>query len=226
MIELDVRWELVSSDSGTNCMFTIKSPFACQPAKGDFIILEANQRSIIKINCICHYMTSEPTSVILLDQLECGSYDSLLTWLDWFKANYELKDVESSSSPKSYYVLYRNMMHLLGMTKIDKPIIDDNPHASKIIAETCRALILVENPLIKAEELSFIVQKMHYCIIEQKKVARDKLYMLDVIKSWDHLINRSGTYKWNCDLALYKSKMAEVFENLKSIPDIMRPKMD
>ena len=215
-----IRIELKLADAHSICNFTIKAPFVATPAKGDIIIIEFKTRIALKIKSICHFVDDPICSLLVTDSIVCEDYDDILKHLDWFKAKYDVTDIQSEEQPRSYYVFYRTLLKLLGKTKDVNPTIKSDADSIKILAEVCRSILLaqisIDNASVSVNDVSAQIESLHNDILRKKRSDSDKILLLDVIKTWEHKINTKN-WQWNvtddsCHYWLLKS-----FSRLKSI---------
>lgn len=225
-LELDVRIELGLLDQSSVCTFTSRLAFLAYPAKGDFIVLEFREQLIIKVSGLCHFVKDRPALLILTEAVICNNYDDLLKYLDWFKASFTISDIRSDTPPHSYYVFYRTLLNLLGVSKEIDPKISNDPIDMKVLAEVCRSIIAAEvNGKNINCDLNDMIKLLYDDIIYLRREYKDNIPIIAVIKLWESRINRNGQFKWDKSDSDYHVEMRKAFGKLRSIPEARLPRM-
>ncbi len=230
--QIDTRIELRLQDA-TSCSFIASLPYSEKPSYQDFVYI--TDTLISKVKSVCHILKTSDITVIL-EPLLYEDQDLFIKDLDYLKANYELTDFQSNSKPISYYSFYRSLVNLLGRSKEVNPSIDPDPISFKIIAESCRSIILAEL-FNGAEEqgsisiasyivnnkgqLNACIEDLHRIMIDLKNSGKD-LMILDVIKEWEPRFN-SHKLEWTASNADCLRIAKIVFNNIKSIPESRKP---
>ncbi len=198
-----------------------------RPQKGDRVLWQDEAVLVAEID---HFLdpAQEPICLIITATILTQNYDALLRTLDWFKANYEVVDVNADSTPELYYSFYRSVVHVLGQTALSRPLIAYDPLAIKIVAESCRAVILAEvAPMAEAfpavnlslaADYNKPIQHLHELILAQRPLAPAGADLFEVLKIWEAQINPQKELRWiaSVDQCVMYAKL--VFARLKSVP--------
>jgi len=241
-ILLPVRVELQVGvhQGGPACSLTLSDiSFVFRPVSGDFVILakDTEEPFVLSIKAVAHY--TEPTSVMVLTKpIHCESYDEMLETLDWFKARYQIEDFQSAEAPEPYYVLYRTVVHLLGI-KDDVPIVRYDPDLVKVLAETCRTiwianmysrsgetngkLPLRSDILEKLPDTNGQIETLHRIVFGNRQQKPNGPELRHVLKEWDESVNANRNLNWDVDDDFCQFVGKIVFSRLKcEKPDFLR----
>ena len=237
--KFDTRIELRLQD-GTFCSFVASIPYSAKPNVNDIIFI--TESIVAKVKSVCHIINDEKIAIIL-DSLLYEDHDIFIKDLDYLKANYQLTDFKADSKPVSYYSFYRSLLNLLGRTKEVNPTIDPDPISFKIIAESCRSILLAEilkdipefrSPdsipsLVHHQQPHFnlLIEDLHKIMISMKSSGKEIL-ILSVIKEWEPKLKKLKTRnirpdEWTASNADCLQVARTVFNKIKSIPEDRKP---
>lgn len=237
-MKLSVRIKLRTPEEAY-CSFVVSGiSFLYPPNRGDIIILNFDdcEDFITRVSHNLHYCTEPSAVVVYAEDFRCKSYDSMLLMFDMFKSTYPIESFDSSDKePETYYVFYRNIIKMLGISSAS-PTINATRDNIKVLAECCRSIILGElykegieseaefdkaystyNPLIK---------ELHNIVINEK-LKSDNVLIFDIIREWEPLINNNKVIKWDADFDIYVRTAHMVFSRVKSLdknkyPEILK----
>lgn len=242
MLSLPVRVELQVGvhSGGPACSLTLPNiPFSLKPAVGDYVLLceQTEQPFALCVKAVAHY-TQPPSAIVLTRPIPCETYDDMLENLDWFKARYEVEDIQAEEAPEPYYVLYRTVVHLLEITD-DVHIIRYDPDRVKVLAETCRT-IWIANLLscrentngrlpLRADVADLLqstnnqIEAFHRLVFGYRQQHPKGPDLRRVIKEWDSVVNPDGELNWNVDDDLCRFIGGVIFDRLKcEKPEFLR----
>lgn len=227
-MKLPVRVGLRVGIDGPACSFTAHFAFSTPPHKGDKLLLTVPGQGQVGmvVADLCHFIPvdEEPVSLVICTPLLLENYDQLLQTLDWFKATYEVEDFDADSEPELYYKFYRNLIHVLDLTKVAHPLVAYDPVEIKIFAEACRAVLLAElKPDEKELSMAMLgfnptIKHLHELVLSRKKEEPDGASMLAIIKIWEPLLNQKKMMAWKASVEDCLAYARVVFARLPSIP--------
>ena len=240
-VKFDTRIELRLQD-GTFCSFVAPISYLAKPNVNDIIFISEN--IITKVKCVCHIVYDQKITIVL-DSLQYEDNDIFIKDLDYLKANYELTDFKADNKPVSYYSFYRSLLNLLGRAKEVNPTINPDPISFKIIAESCRSILLAEllkdmpefndqysiQRLIRHPEFQFnwLIEDLHGIMISMKSSGKEML-VLNIIKEWEPKLKLATRNiigfmpdEWTASNADCLHVAKAVFNKIKSIPDDRKP---
>lgn len=223
--------------SETVCSFTVPSyPFHAIPTKGDNIIVGDTlcDDFYLTVSRCVHYR--EPISVLVLaEPYVFSDYDDLLRVLDYFKDQFEIKDLAAPKKPVSYYVLYRRLLNLFGWTQDTVPDLS-NDSQIKAIAESCRAILIAEDLCASGlfcEEISSRhvdesfglyqndIIEFHNIIINKNQDS-GTTGIFEIIREWEQHTNKTKC-EWVAPECYYERVGRYIFQRVHSVPEDMLP---
>lgn len=227
---LPVRVGLRVGIDGPACSFTAHLKFRTRPHKSDKVLLQIPGLGQVGIAVadFCHFASAgeEPACLVLCTPVLVETYDQLLQTLDWFKATYEVEDFDAEAEPELYYKFYRNLIHVLGLTKVVQPVVAYDPAEIKVFAEACRAVLVAELKPSEPELVLAIqgfnptIQHLHELVLSRRKEEPDGANMLAVVKTWEQLLNSKKLMKWTASVEDCINYARIVFGRLPSITNL------
>lgn len=181
-----MRIELIDRETSQPCNITILYEFVESPAKGDYIVLHG---SALTVSGRCHYLIDgKARLVILTSSYIVSKYDDMLMILDWFKDNYHIEHIESSSQPAKYYNLYRSIVNLLKWTNVSEKDFTDEITINKFVRSAVAVLMFRVGAGL---ELSYQQCKpwgdlLKLLILDKNKTADFRI--VSIINEWNQKI--------------------------------------
>lgn len=229
-MKLPVRVGLRVGIDGPACTLTAYFRFRSCPRKGDkiFLLIPTQGQVGFIVTEVCHFVSADedPIILILCAPLIFNHYDAMLAALDWFKATYVVENFDADAEPELYYKFYRNLIHVLGLTKVVQPLVGYDPTDIKLFAEACRAVLLAELRPAETELSTAIqgfnpaIQHLHELVLDHRKAEPDGANMLAVVKTWEQLFNPKKLMQWTASTEDCIAYARIVFERLPSITNL------
>ncbi len=228
-MNLPTRVSLRVGPDGPTCSFTALLNYFIAPHKGDRVLLQVpkyGQVGVI-VTEVFHFVPlpdDESACLLITMPIISEHYDDMLSVLDWFKAMYGVDDIQADNEPELYYKFYRNLIHVLGLTKTPQPVVDYDPVAIKVFAEACRAIVLAELKPSPAElpvaltGFNPTIQHLHELVLSRRQEEPDGANMLAIIKTWEQLLNQKKLMLWTATIEDCLKFAQVVFARLPSIP--------
>lgn len=221
--------QVIGSGGNPACSFTVFFRYVFTPSKGDRILLQIPRQGQtgIAVAEVFHFVPveeDEPACLILTAPIVVDSYDNMLEILDWFKATYAIEGIQADAEPELYYKFYRNLVHILGLTKVAAPLVEYDAVSIKVFAEACRVVLLAElKPSPDETEAALVnfnpaVRHLHELVLGRRVEEPDGASMLAVVKAWEFLINPKKSMQWLATVEDCFSYIKVVFDRLRSIP--------
>lgn len=190
-MKLPVRVELHSNPSDLVCSFTIFFEFGKEPSNGDKIFISND----ICLSIAYHLHYDDASFLIMTRPFVAGEYDDALRVLDWFKAHYTLQDAKATAKPAPYYRFYRGVAILMGLDKVERPVLKYDQEYCKIFAESCRSVLVAETlenqnaiHIDRVHELRVgfnpLIESLHNIILGRKRSDPDGVEILDLVRQW------------------------------------------
>lgn len=220
---------LQAGPSGPACSFTALLNYSVSPHKGDRVLLQVPKYGQVGVVVadVYHFAPlpdEDPACLLMTTPIITEHYDDMLSVLDWFKAVYDVEDIQAQEEPESYYKFYRNLIHVLGLTKTPQPVVDYDPVAIKVFAEACRAVVLAELKPSPAEVQIALagfnptIQHLHELVLSRRQKEPGGANMLAVVKTWEQLLNQKKLMPWVATIEDCLKFAQIVFARLPSIP--------
>lgn len=230
---LPVRVGLRVGIDGPACSFTAHLKFKVRPHKGDKILLHVPSQGQVGVSVVevYHFVSAseKPVALILCTPLILDHYDGMLATLDWFKATYSVEDCSSDEEPELYYKFYRNLIHVLGLTKVASPVVQYTSDDIRVFAEACRAVLLAELKPTDDELPMAIsgfnptIKHLHELVLSRRQEEPDGANMLNIVKVWEQLFNQKKLMQWDAPIDRCLNYAKLVFARLRSLPSSKLP---